>query len=184
MSDNEKKTDTLDYVLEKSAFLGAARRAAGRLGSAIKGTAKKFEQGMAEPISSGGPSRAKNMGDIAKTVTFTGSAATLPYIAINHLKKQIQNDTRRKALIEDLYMNDPVISQADREEVIEYYATILSVAPSISLDKNVVRELLQNFIKFGRVDLQTIKTLADTEKTMKDADKKSFKVPGLGKGGE
>lgn len=48
----------------------------------------------------------------------------------------------------------------------EWYATIVHFAPTVSLDKNAVREILQGFARFGRVDLQTLKLLADTEKSM------------------
>jgi len=114
--------------------------------------------------------------DMGKTMATMVGATALPLMAINRLKKKIQNDTRRKALIEDLYMNDPIIKDAEREDVLQYYATIYSVAPSVSLDKNVVRELLQNFVKFGRVDIQTIKTLAETEEKMSKGNQNSFKA--------
>jgi hypothetical protein len=113
---------------------------------------------------------------IAKTAPVIGASVAVPFLAANSWRNKIQNDTRRKALIEDLYSTDPIIKNADRDDVIEYYSTIFSVAPSISLDKNVVRELLQNFIKFGRVDIQTIKTLADTEKSMKQSKPDMFNV--------
>ena len=78
--------------------------------------------------------------------------------------RQLQNDTRRKAIIEDLCNTDPILKGADKKEILTYYATIYNMAPLVSLDKPTVRELLQNFIKFGRVDMQTIKTLTETEK--------------------
>ena len=60
-----------------------------------------------------------------------------------------------------------VIKSAPKDEVLAYYATIYNTAPTVSLDKNAVRELLHNFIKFGRVDINTIKTLAETENKMR-----------------
>lgn len=101
------------------------------------------------------------------------AGASLGYFAFKQIKDKIQNDTRRKALIEDLHMNDPIISQADKDEVLQYYATIYQIAPKLSLEKNTVKELLQNFIKFDRVDIQTIKSLADTEKSMAQGSKAS-----------
>lgn len=79
----------------------------------------------------------------------------------NYINK-IQNDTRRKALIEDLMLTDPIISHAPKDQVMSFYATINNVAPSIAVDKNVVRELLQYCIKFGTINLEMIKMLAET----------------------
>lgn len=83
--------------------------------------------------------------------------------SIKSILRKIQNDIRRKALIEDLMSHDPIIKEAPKEEVLEYYATIYNLAPTVSLEKPVVRELLQHFVKFGRIDLSTIKTLTETE---------------------
>ena len=88
-------------------------------------------------------------------------------LAANQVSKAIraiQSNTRQKALIEDLILTDPMIKQADKREVLEYYAMIVSIAPAISLEKPIIRELLQTFIRFGRVDMQTLKTLAETQR--------------------
>lgn len=83
-------------------------------------------------------------------------------VALKTLINKIQNDTRRKAIIEDLMLNDPIIKKAPKEQVLSFYATINNVAPSIAVDKNAVTELLQHFIKFGTIDLKSIKDLAET----------------------
>lgn len=177
----EKNTKYLDYALSKCAE--DIEKNAGVFGSiynAIKGAPSKA-QGIYNNIQD--PNGVKHVEDAAKaTRAVIGNALTLavgaaiPLMTINSMKNKIQNDTRRKALIEDLYQNDPIIKNADREEVIQYYATIFSIAPSVSLDKNVVRELLQNFIKFGRVDIQTIKTLAETERSISQSKSLPFRV--------
>jgi hypothetical protein len=111
--------------------------------------------------------------------------------SLRSILRKIQNDTRRKALIEDLMSHDPIIKEAPKEEVLEYYATIYNLAPTVSLEKPVVRELLQHFVKFGRIDISTIKTLTDTEgKAQRRKQQSSFGVKdalmlsvGLSKGG-
>jgi len=95
-----------------------------------------------------------------------GSGAALGTIAYDRIKRKIENEPRRRAILEDLSTNDPIISEADPEKVLQYYATIYNFAPEIALDKNTVQELLHHFIRFGRIDLQTLKTLAETEKTI------------------
>ena len=95
-----------------------------------------------------------------------GTGAALGTIAYDRIKRKIENEPRRRAILDDLSTNDPIISEADPEKVLQYYATIYNFAPEIALDKNAVQELLQHFIRFGRIDLQTLKTLAETEKTI------------------
>jgi len=87
-------------------------------------------------------------------------------IVLTNWVKKIQNDTRRKALIEDLMLTDPIIKGAPKEQVMAFYATINNVAPSISTDKTIVKQLLQHFISFGTIDLPMIKMLAETHGTI------------------
>lgn len=90
--------------------------------------------------------------------------------------KEVQNDSRRKQLITELHHNDPVLSKIPEDQVLEWYATIYHFAPHFSLDRSAVREVLQNFARFGRVDVNTLKMLADTEKSTQAAasDNKSW----------
>ena len=90
-------------------------------------------------------------------------ALTASGLGMKSLINKIQNDTRRKAIIEDLANNDPVLKEAPKQEILEYYAMIYRVAPRLSLEKLAVKELLQNFLKFGRVDIQSLKMIAETE---------------------
>ena len=86
----------------------------------------------------------------------------------------IRRDMTRKRLIEELGRTDPVLSRVEPEQLMEWYAAIYHLAPTISLDKSSVREILQNFARFGRVDVNTLKMLADTEKSVSDAKAKSY----------
>jgi len=94
-------------------------------------------------------------------------ATALAGVGLDKFIRKIRNDSRRKYLIEKLMRHDPIISDADSDEVMRYYATLYRIAPELSLDENAVKELLQSFIKFGRVDMATLKMLADTEKSLK-----------------
>lgn len=87
-------------------------------------------------------------------------------IILGKALNSIKNDIRRKSLIEDLYLNDTLLHEIDKAQLMEWYATIVHFAPTVSLDKNAVREVMHGFARFGRVDLQTLKMLADTEKSM------------------
>lgn len=83
-------------------------------------------------------------------------------ILLKNVYDRIQNDTRRKALIEDLMLTDPIISKAPKDQVMSYYATINNVAPHVAVDKNVTKNLLHHFISFGTIAPDTIKMLAET----------------------
>lgn len=111
----------------------------------------------------------KALGRVAETVgniSTIAAAASVSGLALKRVADKISNDTRRKALIDDLIRTDPVIQKVDKAQVMEWYATIYNVAPTLSADKSAVREVLQNFARFGRADMQTLKMLAETEKTM------------------
>lgn len=141
------KTKGLENALTKTAglFMGA-------IGNGIK-------EGFASGDINKTVDAAKLTGGLVSTGILTG------YLAQKAVR-DLMNRHDRKAMIEDLCMSDSIIGQADPERVKEFYATIHHIAPSISGDKNVVRELLQNFIKFDRVDLNSVKALADTHKSM------------------
>lgn len=117
-----------------------------------------------------GAGRAKDWLDMAqqgtKTMASTIGLGTLAAFGTKAVIDKIKNDHNRKAVIEDLMQNDPVISQADKDEVLQYYISIYQHAPKLSRDKNVVRDLLHNALRFGRMDLQTLQTLIKTEKDL------------------
>ena len=113
---------------------------------------------------------AKNLitaGDTAKAVMSIGGLLFgAGGLAMKRIFDKINNDTRRKALIEDLANNDPLLKDIDKATVMQWYASIYRVAPSLSMDKSTVREVLHTFARFGRVDMQTLKMLSETEKNI------------------
>ena len=112
---------------------------------------------------------AMNNTKITGTVKTIGGIV-LAGMAVTKAYNAVQNDATRKNLINDLHMNDPVLSKVDGEQLLEWYATIYHFAPKFSLDKSAVREVLQNFARFGRVDVNTLKMLAETERATAQAD--------------
>ncbi len=79
---------------------------------------------------------------------------------------KLNNDTRRRAIIEDLARNDAVLRQVPKDKLISWYGVIFQYSPRTSLNKEVTRDLLQSFARIGKIDLQTVKTLAETEKAV------------------
>ena len=113
---------------------------------------------------------AKNIisaGDTAKAVMSIGGLLFgAGGLAMKRVFDKINNDTRRKALIEDLAATDPLLKDIDKATVMQWYASIYRVAPTLSVDKSTVREVLHTFARFGRVDMQTLKLLSETEKNI------------------
>lgn len=93
---------------------------------------------------------------------------------LNKMHSRLQNDMQRKSLIEDLHLNDPILKQVDKSQLIEWYATIMHFAPKFSLDKPAVREVLNSFAQYGRVDLNTLKMLAEVESSVAKASSGSM----------
>lgn len=105
-----------------------------------------------------------------KTVsTGLATAAGITALSANLLStiyNKIRNDTRRKAIIEDLAKSDPVLKEVDTNELQEWFGTMYYYAPTLTADKSTVREVLTGFARFGRIDLQTLKMLAETEEKL------------------
>lgn len=112
-------------------------------------------------------------GPVQKTIGSIGVIGTTA-MALAEAYKKISHDMQRKKMIEDLGRTDPVLSKVEPEQLMDWYATIYHLAPTVSLDKSSVQEILQNFARFGRVDVNTLKMLADTEKSVSDAKTKSY----------
>ena len=109
----------------------------------------------------------------AKTIGTGLSMAALGTNVIKTLVNKIQNDMRRKAIIEDLATYDPILKNVDREQIKEWFATMYYYAPTMTADKNTVKEILTGFARFGKIDLSTLKTLAETEEKLRKARNES-----------
>lgn len=86
---------------------------------------------------------------------------------ISAVYNKLLNDPKRKRILEQLIAEDPILRDADKDKLLEYYAVIYHVAPSITLNKGALREPLKNFVRFDKVDVATMKTLAELEDKMR-----------------
>lgn len=111
--------------------------------------------------------------NVLKAVGIGMSAAGISGTLLKTLINKIQNDMRRKAIIEDLATYDPILKNVDREQIKEWFATMYYYAPTMTADKNTVKEILTGFARFGKIDLSTLKTLAETEEKLRKARNES-----------
>jgi hypothetical protein len=69
---------------------------------------------------------------------------------------------QRKLLLEDLLVNDPVLSGEDPQAVVTAYQTMVNMAPEVSLNKEIVRSVLRtaaNAVSFSPFDARNIAEL-------------------------
>ena len=104
---------------------------------------------------------------------FLGATALSANI-LTTIYRKISNDTRRKAIIEDLASNDIMLKEVDKDQLKEWYATMYYYAPTMTADKATVREVLQMFARFGKIDVKTLQLLTDTEDKLNKMKSDSF----------
>lgn len=114
----------------------------------------------------------KSAGDIKDMISIGGAAAkigvgiVLTGAVIKQIIDKINNDANKKRIIEDIALNDPTLKSIDKKKLMEWYATINYYAPTLANDKHTVSEVLRQFAMFGKIDINTLKMLADTEKSV------------------
>ena len=90
----------------------------------------------------------------------------------------IGNKSARKAILEQLRAEDPIIADADDKMLMEAYHTMERFAPTLSTDKNAVRSFLRQAVMSGTgPDFMTIKLLAESETAIKGYKPGSKRVP-------
>lgn len=76
------------------------------------------------------------------------------------------NNLRRSAIISDLYANDPVLSEADPNQLSAAYKTIVESAPEVSMNKEVVRAILRQSVNSVAVSPFDVKQWSDLENVL------------------
>lgn len=77
------------------------------------------------------------------------------------------DNIRRSAILEDLYTNDPILSDADPNAVANAYRTLVQTSPSMSLNKEIVRAVLRQSVNSVAVSPFDAKQWADFENVVK-----------------
>ena len=73
------------------------------------------------------------------------------------------NNLRRSSILQDLYDNDPILSEANPKELMNAYSTIVQTSPEVSLNKEVVRAILRQSVNSMAVSPFDAKQWADLE---------------------
>ena len=79
----------------------------------------------------------------------------------------IGNNNARKAIVDQLKKEDPVLNNSSDATLMDAYHTMVRFAPTLSTDKNAVRSFLRQSVMSGAgPDFTTIKLLADSERAV------------------
>lgn len=104
-------------------------------------------------------------------ITLGAGALALSGYAIKCRLDKIHNDVRKTRIVEDLALNDPILKKIDKATLYNWYALLDYYAPTLAKNKFTVQEVLQNIAQFGKIDLNTIKMLVETENKIADTGK-------------
>src|SRR5574343_143702 len=85
---------------------------------------------------------------------------------------------RSSANLTRLMLTDPVISEADPEDVATAYEAILMHSPSLAADHHALRAALREGLQYGSMPLSTAKELAALEKTKGDIQRNESEISG------
>lgn len=89
------------------------------------------------------------------------------------LSQKLKHDARRRDILRTVLTTDPMLSSFEAQNpglLLKVYASMVSVAPSLSTDRNVVTTFLREAAQtHGSINYMTIKQLAETEKAINDA---------------
>ena len=89
------------------------------------------------------------------------------------LSQKLTYDAKRRDMLRSILTADPIVSAFEAQNpgiMIKVYASMVSVAPTLSLDKNAVTTFLREAAQtHGALNYMTIKQLAETEKAINEA---------------
>ncbi len=84
-----------------------------------------------------------------------------------HTAQHAGDNAARQAILKQLKMEDSVLADADDKLLMEAYHTMVRFAPTLSTDKNAVRNFLREAVMTGSgPNFATIKMLGETERTV------------------
>ena len=77
-----------------------------------------------------------------------------------------EREQRREAMLMDLIITDPILSEEDPDEVINIYNTLKEMSPRLAEDKNVMRVALRSAVQHEGIAPQDIKQFLEVEQDM------------------
>jgi len=92
---------------------------------------------------------------------------------VSLIKTKLYTEPKQRRVFDEVIKSDPDLERTLRERphvINDTYDTLKFVGPNLSTNRNAVRNFLRNGMMVdGNIDYSTIKTLAETEKTLRQA---------------
>lgn len=116
---------------------------------------------------------AKNTWDTVGTVSeLMGSSSGARQKKID---KAVQT-AARDATLQRLMLTDDIIREADPYEVQDIYHAIADLSPSLANNPVLMSTLIKESLQYGALPIQTIKDIANVEKTITDTEKNNLSI--------
>jgi len=89
----------------------------------------------------------------------------------NRQKKvdEAYDDAAAMAGLQKLVITDPILAEADPVQLVDMYNDLRATKPDIARNTNMLRFALREALQYGGIPQQTVKTIADIDKSMTDA---------------
>ena len=94
-------------------------------------------------------------------------------------QKKIDNAVQtaaRDATLQRLMLTDDIIREADPYEVQDIYHAIADLSPSLANNPVLMSTLIKESLQYGALPIQTIKDIANVEKTITDTEKNKLSI--------
>ena len=176
-----KTKDDLDMLLLKERILGERQRRMAVPVSASSSGRGSGGGGSGGSGSSGGASPSSFIAYLAETARDYDDNA-----AQKRVEKATAgvNNLRRQLILQDLLVKDKILSQEDPNAVAAAFRSINQISPDTTLNKEVLRSMLRGTVQSVALSPYDAKTLADIDKSRRQAyDAKTTSSEG-GKGGK
>jgi len=129
---------------------------------------KGISGGVADLLGKASPTEAgKLLGTLSKGL----DKAKSPLNKKKMQRDQAEDDVKSTTTLQKLLISDPIISEADPDEVVEIYNTLSSGFPQMGQDPNLMRFAIREALQYGGVPLHTFKDLSSIRKEQAQAQK-------------
>jgi len=111
----------------------------------------------------------KPLGDVASGMVQSGLSSLVGGADsedIDSMSSRLKN-VQRQLIMEDLMVNDPVLSEEDPQVITQAYESVLQLAPELSRNKEVMRAILRQAVHSVAISPYEAKVWTDIEKNIK-----------------
>jgi hypothetical protein len=105
------------------------------------------------------------------------AARKRPMVAENAKMTERLRNVQRQVLLQDLAVNDPIISEADPQTLQNTYSAVMQLAPEVSTNKEVMRAILRHAVHSVAISPFDASSWVELEKVIQDVQGKRKMAP-------